>query len=83
MKPTPEAILALQKTGQLEVFPGRHDNNWYWHLKGRNGEIIAASEGYTRYDSAVEGAFTALEEAWRLWKHLHKLAKPVKPPKKK
>lgn len=25
---------------------------WYWHLKARNGEIVAASEGYANFDDA-------------------------------
>lgn len=32
---------------KLRVYYGRGaDNQWYWHAKGRNGEIVAQGEGY-------------------------------------
>lgn len=29
------------------------NGNWYWHLKGGNGEIIAQGEGYTTKQSVL------------------------------
>jgi len=37
----------------IEVFQGK-DNQWYWRLKSVNGQILLASEGYTRKEAAVE-----------------------------
>ncbi len=37
-----------------EVFKGK-DDNWYWHLKAGNGEIIAVSEGYSSKQMALHG----------------------------
>lgn len=39
----------------IEIF---HDENgeWRYRVKGRNGEIVATSEGYTRPDDAERGA---------------------------
>lgn len=38
------------------------DGKWYFHVKGKNGEIVAQSEGYERVESALKGvaALTAL-----------------------
>lgn len=33
----------------------RSDGRWYWHLVARNGEIVCASEAYTRKRSCVRG----------------------------
>lgn len=42
---------------RFEVFEGV-DNaagpaQWYWHLRGANGEIVCSSEGYATKASAV------------------------------
>lgn len=34
-----------KRTGKFELFTGTNDQ-WYFHLKAPNGEIILASEGY-------------------------------------
>ena len=39
---------------KFEYWKSTADKMWYWHLKGRNGEIIAQSEGYTREASCVD-----------------------------
>lgn len=37
------------------IFVGS-DNQYYWHLKARNGEILCHSEGYTSKQNANHGA---------------------------
>lgn len=39
----------------IDIFKGA-DRQWYWHARARNGQVIAASEAYTRRASAVRGA---------------------------
>jgi uncharacterized protein YegP (UPF0339 family) len=39
----------------IEVFQGK-DNQWYWRLQSVNGQILLASEGYTRKEAAVEAS---------------------------
>lgn len=39
----------------IEIFQGA-DEQWYFHVKGANGEIQALSEGYTRKQDAERGA---------------------------
>ena len=31
------------------------DNLWYWHLKARNGKIVAQGEGYTTKAMCLKG----------------------------
>jgi uncharacterized protein YegP (UPF0339 family) len=38
----------------IEVFQG-NGGQWYFHVKGDNGEILAQSEGYTRKSDALDG----------------------------
>jgi uncharacterized protein YegP (UPF0339 family) len=38
----------------IEVFRGT-GGQWYFHVKGDNGEIIAQSEAYTRKSDALDG----------------------------
>jgi len=40
--------------GKFEIFVGA-DNQFYFHLKAENGEIIAASQGYSTKQSAEVG----------------------------
>lgn len=43
----------------IEVFEGL-DDQWYWHAKAGNGEIVAQGEAHPRREDAVaaaEGAF--------------------------
>ncbi|MGO1120445.1 YegP family protein [Rhodovibrionaceae bacterium A322] len=39
---------------KFEIFVGQ-DDNYYFHLKADNGEIIAASQSYTTKASAEKG----------------------------
>lgn len=52
-----------KKVTRVEVFRKNQtpygcdpDPAWYFRLRARNGEIIAASEGYTRKADAARGA---------------------------
>jgi uncharacterized protein YegP (UPF0339 family) len=38
----------------IEIFQG-NGGQWYFHVKGDNGEIIAQSEAYTRKSDALDG----------------------------
>ena len=40
--------------GKFEIFSGA-DGHFYFHLKAENGEIVAASQGYTTKQSAENG----------------------------
>ena len=40
-------------TSKVEVFQGKSD--WYFRVIAANGEIVAASEGYTTKAGAEEG----------------------------
>lgn len=40
----------------IVVFLSPKDRQWYFHLVGRNGRILAQSEGYKRKRSAVKTA---------------------------
>ncbi len=40
--------------GKFEIFVGV-DGMFYFHLKAENGEIVAASQGYTTKQSAENG----------------------------
>lgn len=39
---------------KLEVWKNKV-GEWQWHLRARNGEIVAAGEGYNRKAGAVAG----------------------------
>lgn len=39
---------------QFEIFKGQ-DDQYYFHLKADNGEIVAASQGYTQKAHAQAG----------------------------
>ena len=41
----------------IEIFQS-NGGQWYFHVKGDNGEIVAQSEGYTREADAEEGLKT-------------------------
>ncbi len=43
-----------KRTGKFEIFNGA-DEQFYFHLKAANGEIILASEGYKRKEGAENG----------------------------
>ena len=37
----------------FQIFKSKANNQWYWHLKSANHEIIAVSEGYTTKDNCL------------------------------
>ena len=39
---------------KFEIFKGQ-DDKYYFHLKAENGQIVAASQGYTQKAHAQEG----------------------------
>ncbi|MDL2205536.1 YegP family protein [Eubacteriales bacterium OttesenSCG-928-N13] len=39
---------------KFEIFTGK-DEQFYFHLKAKNGQIVLASEGYTAKESAFKG----------------------------
>ena len=39
----------------IEVFRSSKSGEFYFHIKARNGKIVAASQGYTRRDAAIKG----------------------------
>ena len=42
------------KTPKFEVWKNKA-GEWQWHLRGANGEIMGAGEGYKRKAGAVRG----------------------------
>lgn len=38
------------------IFKSKKNKQWYWHLKGNNGEIVTQSEGYRSRWNAKRGA---------------------------
>jgi uncharacterized protein YegP (UPF0339 family) len=45
-----------EKKCLFQVWKSDEDGQWYWHLRAKNGEIVAdGAEGYSSYDKAVEG----------------------------
>lgn len=44
----------VRAINKFEIFVGS-DSKFYFHLKAENGEIIAASQGYTTKQSAESG----------------------------
>ena len=49
-------------TAKFEIIKGK-DDQFYWHLKAENGEIICQSEGYTTKESAKTGIRSVKENA--------------------
>jgi uncharacterized protein YegP (UPF0339 family) len=45
---------SVSAPGKFEIFRGS-DRQFYFHLKAQNGEVIAASQGYTTKQSAETG----------------------------
>ena len=37
------------------IWESKKDGQWYWNLIARNGEIVAASEGYSSKQMALKG----------------------------
>jgi len=40
---------------KYEYWKSAKNLQWYWHLKGGNGEIISQSEGYTTKSMCLNG----------------------------
>jgi uncharacterized protein YegP (UPF0339 family) len=51
------------KVAQFEYWHSNMDNLWYWRLRGKNGRIVAQSEGYARKSSALKTIETIQESA--------------------
>lgn len=49
-------------TPKFEYWRGA-DNQWYWHLKSANGEIVQQGEGYKRKAGALSGIAAAKRAA--------------------
>lgn len=45
---------------KIKVFKGG-DEEFYWHLVSRNGEIQCQGEGYTRREDAIRGIWNTTE----------------------
>lgn len=58
----PGGEVEVDATG-FESFKGA-DDQWYWHLRAENGEIIAQSEGYSSHKGALDG-IEAVKDAVR------------------
>lgn len=41
----------------VHIFKGR-DDQWYFHVRGRNGQPVCTSEGYVSKSNALEGIRT-------------------------
>lgn len=41
---------------KIQVFKSPVNRQWYFHLKARNGKLIAQSEGYHKKASAIKTA---------------------------
>lgn len=40
---------------QIEYWQSRKDGKWYFHVKARNGKLLASSQGYKRKLGATKG----------------------------
>lgn len=64
---------ALTHTGMVQVFHSASpfgDDQWYWHIKAGNGEIIAQSEGYTTEADAWRGLRAVIVAGAFLFDHV-------------
>lgn len=43
-----------ERKGKIVAFKSGSNDLWYFHMQGVNGEIITASEGYTRKSSMMD-----------------------------
>lgn len=48
---------------RYELFQSQKDNQYYWHLRAANNEIILQSEGYTTKQAAENGIDSAKENS--------------------
>jgi uncharacterized protein YegP (UPF0339 family) len=49
---------------KIELWKGL-DGQWYWHIVGRNGQVMATSEGYKRKGAAKKSATTVILSIWK------------------
>jgi uncharacterized protein YegP (UPF0339 family) len=49
----------------IKVFKG-DDGQWYWHVKAKNGKIVAQSEGYKTKHGALNGAKALVKSVRRI-----------------
>ena len=49
-------ISEAPRVARFEVFKSLNDKQFYFHLRGGNGEIVLQSEGYTTKQNAIKGA---------------------------
>lgn len=40
---------------RIEVWQGENDQ-WYWHIRSRNGKVVSDSEGFTSKQHAIRAA---------------------------
>ena len=45
----------------FEIFKSKTDNQWYWHLKAANHEIVAHGEGYRNRDDCVHAVSLVMD----------------------
>ena len=56
------------KTPLIETKQNDMDELWYWHLRAKNGEIVAdGAQGYTREGSALRAARLLAGRALPIW----------------
>lgn len=49
----------------IKMFKG-DDGQWYWHVKAKNGKIVAQSEGYKTKHGAMNGAKALVKSIRRI-----------------
>lgn len=55
------------KTIHFDIFKSATNGQWYWHLRARNGQIIATSgESYKRAAHAISGIGKLVRDLRRL-----------------
>lgn len=58
--------LDKEKFGRFEIYRDC-DDQWRFRLKASNGKIIAASEGYKRKQSCINGVMSVKKHAPGAW----------------
>lgn len=58
---------------KFEIFKGKN-NQYYFHLKAGNGEIILASEGYIQKQSCYDGIASVKSHAPYDWNYERKMS---------
>ena len=59
----------MAKTPKFEVFKGASavKDEWFWHLKAANGEIVCQSEGYVSKQNALDTIHAVKKWASSAW----------------